>query len=271
MMRAVRLVAVALVLALAGTRCRNKPPVPIEAAATPEAAESGLVQTLIARFEQKNGVTINLRTVPKDEAYRLAGWRAVQVVFTTEPKAILRYSAVARLAEPLAYHDFALFGPREDPAPVAMAASGADALRRIDERKARFCSAAGVVSVRQREAQLWKAAGIDPSVPRWRSDCGGDLSAALLEAAGRSAYTLSEAKAAAGLDKHMDIKLLLQGSSDLHDEYSVMLIEHTPRIRPDRDAEWFVEWLMSYQGREAIQSVRFDGIRAFSVRDADGR
>ena len=35
-----------------------------------------------------------------------------------------------------------------------------------------------------------------------------------------------------------------------------------------RNAEWFVQWLMSYRGRDAVDGYRFDGGRRFFLTEA---
>lgn len=264
-----RLVALLCMAALAG--CRKKPPQPVEVVVTSRAAEPGLAQTLAATFQQQSGVKMNLRVAPEEEALRLAETQGVQVVITNAPDAAQRYQRVSRLTAPFAFRDFALFGPKRDAAHVRTASSAAEALRRIAKKKARFCSAVDVAGVQLRERELWTEAGLDPKTMSRRSACHGDALAALREAEEKGAYTLaySQTDTVAGIK--MDIKLLLESEPRLHDDYAAVLVEHMPRIRRDKDAEWFVQWLMSYQGRDAVQYYRLDGVQPFSVRDAQGR
>jgi len=260
---------VAIALAIGGSACRKKPPKPVEVVATPEIAGSGLVQFLMATFQRQNGVTMHLQVLPVAEASRLASEKKVQVVITDQSESKLIAGAEARLTGIIAFDDFILLGPRRDPAHVASAKSAVDALRRIANKQARFCTTTDVPHLRRREAELWAAAGIDPKGLRHYSECRGDAEAALRAAAGKGAYTLSDRvvfeNMAESLSGRLDLKVLSHGMPHLHDEYQVVLVEHTPRIRRDRDAEWFVQWLMSYQGRESVQNLRVDGIARFSV------
>jgi tungstate transport system substrate-binding protein len=247
------------------------PPAPVEVALTNEIAGSGLVQTLIGTFEHKSAVHVNLRIVDRDKAFALARDRVVQVVFTAEPEAVRHYAPVARLASPFAARDFAIAGPDRDPAVVRRAEGTSEALRAIAKRRARFCSAVDAADLRERELQLWASAGLDPSrLPR-HADCHGSVLTALQHAAALKAYTLTDASAATAAGTKFDIKVLRRGPPDLHDVYSVILVDHVPRIRRDQDAEWLVQWVMSYQGRDAVQSYRLDGIQPFSVRAAQGK
>jgi tungstate transport system substrate-binding protein len=239
---------------LPAAACREKPPAPVEVAITPAAADSGIAQALIAAFQRRSGVRIDTSTVPEADAHRLAAHRAVQVVITTEPDARRLYADVARLVSTFAARDFVIAGPRRDPARLRSATDGADAFRRIDERNARFCSAVDVAPVQRWESRLWAAASVDPARLRHREQCHGDAAAALRQAARRQAYTLTDRDVAAAAEKKLDIKVFSGPSSGLHEDHSAVLVEHSPRIRRDRDAEWFVQWLTSYQAREVVQN-----------------
>jgi tungstate transport system substrate-binding protein len=242
-------------LTLPAAACRRKPPAPVEVAMTPAAADSGMAQALIAAFQRRSGVRIDARTVPEADAHRLAAQKAVEVVITTEPEARRVYAGVARLVSTFAARDFVIAGPRRDPARLRSATDAADALRRIARRNARFCSAVDVAPVRRWESRLWAAASVDPATLRHHEECHGDAATALQRAAGRQAYTLTEKDAAVAAEKKLDIKLFAEPSSGLHEDDSAVLVEHSPRIRRDRDAEWFVQWLTSYQARETIQNL----------------
>lgn len=265
-MRATAICAITLLILGAG--CRNKPPQPVQIAATTDAAQPGLVQMLATTFERESGVKMNLRVVPEEDALKLARDGTVQVVVTTEPGATRSYGKIARLSGQFAVHDLALFGPKRDPARVRNATSASDALQRIEQKRSRFCSPVDLTFVEYREQQLWSAAGIDPNTVEQRSACHGDAVEALRNASNKQAYTLAERAAVSGT--RIDIKVLLESGPGLHDDYTAILLEHTPRIRRDRDAEWFVQWLMSFQGRDAVQNYRLGGIQPFTVRDSQG-
>jgi ABC-type tungstate transport system permease subunit len=269
----VRLIAAAAIISpmLMSSACRKKPPAPIDVGATPAVAESGLVQALVTTFMRQSGVKLHLRILPEEQLLPLARSGAVQVIFTSSPAASAEYASVARLSSSFAFHDFVLFGPSRDPARIHAATTAADALRRVGKRGARFCSAVDVPRIAARERQLWAAAGIDSGSLRRGTECRGDTLIALREADRSSAYTLSESQAAAASGADLDLKPLLEWSPDLHDSYSVILVDHAPLIRRDRDAEWFVQWITSYQGRDVVQNFRVDGVQLFSLRDARGK
>ena len=253
-------------LTMPGVGCRKKPSLPVEIATTPEIAQTGLVQSLTATFQRQSGVAMKLRIVEEEEALRLARARNVQVIVTDHPDSPRMYRNLARLSGPFAFDDFTILGPSRDPAHVRLAGGAVDALRRIAKRRAPFCSPVDVAHIRRREKALWTAAGVDPKSLRY-SECHGDAVEALREAGEKEAYTISDTVTTAAVGKNVDIEVLLEGTTRLHDDYSAVLVAHTSRTRRDRDAEWFVQWLTSYRGREAVQSYLVDGMQRFSVRD----
>ena len=260
---AAALAMVWLVLPLAG--CRKKPPSPVDVALTPGVAETGLAQSLATSFEHRHGVKFNLRVVPEGEALRLAQSGAVQVVLTENPSAAQAYAKVARLSDTLGVLDLAIFGPRHDHAHVHGAPSAVEALKRIASHEGHFCSAVDAPLVAKWEGRLWAAAGVDPGKLRHHAVCHGNTLTALREASLAEAYTLSDARAASGTN--IEIKQWLEGTEDLRQAYTAILVDHTPRIQRDRDAEWFVQWLTTYSGREAVEGYRLDGVQPFMVRD----
>jgi tungstate transport system substrate-binding protein len=238
--------------------CRRSVPSPVEVAMTPEVAETGVVPALIAAFERISHVTMHVRIVSAGDALRSARAADVQVVFASASQSS-DYATVARLAGAFASRDFAIFGPKKDRARVASAKSTTQALQRIARRHAPFCSATAIPDLVRRERGLWAAAGVDPATLKHRSECSGDEVSVLENAERRGAYTLAPLEADAGVGRNIDIHVLWKGTPDLREELDVILVRHVPRIRRDRDAEWFVQWLMSWQGRDVVRNLRWTG------------
>jgi ABC-type tungstate transport system permease subunit len=57
---------------------------------------------------------------------------------------------------------------------------------------------------------------------------------------------------------------LLQGTPLLHNDLTLLLLR-TPKR--NGNAGWFVPWVTSYRGRDAIARYRYDGGRPLFVRE----
>jgi ABC-type tungstate transport system permease subunit len=53
---------------------------------------------------------------------------------------------------------------------------------------------------------------------------------------------------------------LVRGGPLLGNDVTILLIEKEHR---PKDADWFVEWMMSYRGLDAIDNYRVEGRKAF--------
>lgn len=243
-----RSAATLLAVVLAAACRRAEPPRPVLLAAPAAVLGPGLVQHLVQIFTRQTGVAVEIRAVPPE---RLGADDADVVVAgdATTPQA-LRRSGNVRLQSTFAYDDFVIIGPPRDPAHVARAGNAAEAFRAIAARRRAFCAPVGVAALRERELAVWAAAGVDPHADKRYRDCGGDAAALLEEAAHREAYTLIGRSAAERLHSRK-LKILLGGGPLLRDPFTIVLLR---RPKPSRDAEWLVEWVMSYRGREAVQS-----------------
>ncbi len=65
------------------------------------------------------------------------------------------------------------------------------------------------------------------------------------------AYTILD-RASAATRMPRGYKILLHDVPPLHTTYVVALL---PSATPHKDAEWFVEWVMSFRGRDAVESI----------------
>lgn len=233
---------------------------------TPDVAGIGVVQKLADRFAAESKVPASVIVTEERLIAELVRSGVADVVLTTSPalRDQLRRATLARLAQMVADNDYLLVGPKSDPARAGKATTAAEALRRIARRDRAFCSPADVPELRHREALLWEASPAAPGDDRRYRKCKGTALEVLHEASRRGAYTLTDRATFELAGSKVRLKPLLQGTPMLHNDLMVVL------ARPARrhpNAEWFVQWLMSYRGRDAIEQYRYDGGRRFFVRE----
>ncbi len=96
-----------------------------------------------------------------------------------------------------------------------------------------------------------------PGKNRHYAERAGDAAAVLAEASKRGAYTLTD-RATADAVRPEHLRVLLRGVPMLANDFTIILLQQ-PNVT--KDATWFVEWVMSFRGRDAIDSYRVNGQR----------
>lgn len=257
----------ALLVAISLIACgRRDERTSVTVATTPDLAGSGLVQRLAGRFAAESKVPAQVIVTEEGLIPDLVRDGLADVVVTTSPalRDALQRAAQVRLTQTIAYNDYLLLGPKRDPARAGSAKTAAEALRRIARRDRAFCSPVDVPELRHREAILWDASPAAPADDRRYRECRGSALDVLQEASRRGAYTLTDRSTFERAGKDLRLVPLLQGTPMLHNDVMVVLARPAKR---HTNAEWFVQWLMSYRGRDEIERYRYEGERRFFARE----
>jgi tungstate transport system substrate-binding protein len=235
-------------------------------ATTPDLAAGGIVEPLSRTFSAASKVHTNVIVTEEALIPALVRDGVADVVFSSSPalQQELRRGSLVRLANVVAYDDYLLVGPSRDPARAKQAKTAAEALRRIARRDRAFCSPIDVPDFRYREAQLWAASPAASSDDRRYRLCHGTALEVLLEASRRSAYTITDRSTFEAAGAKSKLVPILQHTPLLHHHIEMLL---TRGERRHRNAEWFVQWVMSYRGREIIERHRYDGARRWFVTE----
>lgn len=231
---------------------------------TPDVAGIGVVAMLTDRFARESKVPVGTIVTEERLIPGLIDRGVGDVVFTVSPalQQEIRKRGVVRVAQTIAYNDYLLVGPKGDPARAGTARTAAEALRRIARRDRAFCTPVDVPDLRFRETLLWQVSPAEPRHDRRYRLCRGSASDVLEEASRRGAYTLTD-RATFQAARKVDLVPLLQGTPMLSNELTLLLL-HSPDRNPN--ADWFVQWVMSFRGRDAIERYRYDGGRRLFFR-----
>lgn len=228
---------------------------------TASAAGTGLPQSLVHRFGDESHQRIDLVIdghASLISRVRDGGIDAAIVEASLLPK--IRAARHVQLQNTFAYDDYLLVGPKRDPHVLAPQRDLAGAMRRIAEKNASFCSAVDVPDLHAAEAEVWSEAHIDPHSLRRNRPCKGDAAGVLAEAERRGAYTLTDRATFEGSPAGRKMKIVAPASPVLQNALTVVLFADPMR---NRNATWFVQWVMSYRGRELVDSYRYDNGRRF--------
>ncbi|MFZ2493173.1 MAG: hypothetical protein WA208_16955, partial [Thermoanaerobaculia bacterium] len=75
------------------------------------------------------------------------------------------------------------------------------------------------------------------------------------------AYTIVDRGSAEAAERERRLSVLFEGTPMLQNDYTILLM--APPRKVPRNAEWFVQWVMSYRGREVVDRHRINGEKRF--------
>jgi tungstate transport system substrate-binding protein len=236
-------------------------------AATHTLEDSGLLKTLIPAFEAASGVKIRLAVGGTGQVIKLAANGDVDAVMShvkaEEDKLVSSGAGLKRYA--VAFNDFFIAGPPQDPARVRGIQNAAEAMRKIHDAKVRFISRGDESGTHVKERELWRAAGLEP---RWTGylSAGAGMGSVLMMAGEMQAYTLCDRATFAALRARTGLDILAAGDPRLYNEYGVVAVNPArfPGINADAAAK-FVSWLTSPDAQRLITGFRIDGQQVYFI------
>src|SRR5450830_160646 len=226
----------------------------LKLAATHTLEDSGLLNTLIPAFEATSGVKVRLAIGGTGQVIRLAANGDVDAVMShvkaEEEKLVSSGAGLKRYV--VAFNDFFIAGPPQDPARIRGIKDAVEAMRRIHDAKVRFVSRGDESGTQVKERELWRAAGLEP---RW---------AGYLLAGEMQAYTLCDRATFAAFRARTGLEILAAGDPRLYNEYGVVAVNPArfPGINADAAAK-FVSWLTSAEAQRLIAGFRIGGQQVF--------
>lgn len=256
-------------LPIAGAQQRRPGGAPLRAGFERALVDSGLATALRRGFAADTG--LNALPVAGTSSGLLEALERgeIDLAITHAPllEAKLAAQGFVHDRHPVARTDFVIVGPVDrgkDPAGVAGGADAASALARIAQSGAPFLSLGDGSGTHLAEQALWRAAGVAPSAPGYRS-IDGEGGGLLVQTRALGAYTLIDRaswlalgdavrrRAAAPL-----LAVLVEGDARLVTDFHV---QRSFRINHPA-GKLFVAWLSGRAGRRAVARVR--GFRSVS-------
>jgi tungstate transport system substrate-binding protein len=237
-------------------------------ASTTSVDNSGLLGAILPEFTKATGVTVRVLALGTGQALDTARRGDADIVLVHDPEAEQKFlddgNGVNR--QQIAWNDFIIVGPKDDPAHIAGGHNAKAALTGIADAAAPFVSRGDKSGTNALELRLWKATGIDPKsgAGSWYRDIGGGMGAALNAAAAMPAYTLSDRGTWISFKNKGVLRLAVEGDPALLNRYDV--IELNPKTHADAKlapAHWLAMWLTTEPGQQAIGAYRLDGEELF--------
>jgi tungstate transport system substrate-binding protein len=236
-------------------------------ATTTSTQDSGLLDYILPKFEEKYNVKVSVIAVGTGQAITmgeagdadvlLVHARAREDAFVDAGHGTARYDVM--------YNDFVILGPADDPAGIRGMTDAVEAFKQIAASEAKFVSRGDDSGTHTKEKSIWEKAEITAE-----GDCyisaGQGMGEVLTMSEEMPAYTLSDratylARQAEGLQ----LVILVEGDPALFNPYGVIPVnpaEH-PNVKAEL-AQQFVDWLISLETQELIASFQLNGQSLFT-------
>lgn len=230
-------------------------------ATTTSVRDAGLLEYLLPRFERESGRRVKVIAVGSGQAMELGRWGEADLLIVHAPAAEVAFMAQGYGfgRYPLAHNEFAVVGPRSDPAGIRGASAALDAFRAIGRSGARFLSRGDRSGTHSKELQLWELAGLAPNArtDAWYVEAGQGMGATLQIANELRAYTLTDIGTYLTHATPLELEVLVQGDTLLRNPYHVILIDAARFPWVDAaGAARLKEYLLSPETQAAIAAYR---------------
>ena len=233
----------------------------ITMASTTSTEQSGLFGHLLPAFRKATGIAVKVVAVGTGQAIDMARRGDADVLFVHDQPAEEKFVAEGFAARryPVMYNDFVVVGPKDDPA----GARGQDivaALRKIAAAGAPFISRGDKSGTHAAELRYWNLAGLAGARGSGYRECGCGMGPALNIAASGNGYALADRGTWLSFRNRGDLAVLVEGDRRLFNQYGVMAVSAArhPHVKA-REAQQFVDWIVSPAGQAAISSYRIHG------------
>ncbi len=241
----------------------------IVVASTTSTEQSGLFGHILPEFTKKTGINARVVAVGTGQALDIGRRGDADVVFVhdraAEDKFVAEGAGVDR--RDVMYNDFALIGPKADPARVAGGKDITTALKMIADAKAPFVSRGDKSGTHAAELRYLKAAGVDPTAGKgsWYRETGSGMGPALNTASSMNAYILADRGTWLSFKNRGELSIAVEGDRKLINTYGVILVNPAkhPHVKK-AGALAFMDWLVSAEGQAAIASYKGGGEPLFS-------
>lgn len=223
-------------------------------ATTTSTQDSGLLDVLLPKFEEKTGYKVKPVAVGTGQALAMGekGEADVLLVHAPASEKPLVEKGVAIERKLVMHNDFIIIGPAADPAKVKGTTKTADALKKIADAKATFVSRGDDSGTHKKEKELWKVANITPQ-GSWYLSSGQGMGATLTIASDKAGYTMTDRATYLAQKKNLKLDLLLEGDAPLLNIYHVMQVNPQKFSKVNADgAKAFSDFLLSTDGQKMI-------------------
>lgn len=233
---------------------------------TTSTQNSGLYDYLLPIFTEETGIEVRVVAVGTGQAIRNAANGDADVLLvhakTAEEAFLADGNGIERFD--LMYNDFVLIGPATDPAGLADAGNLNEAMEILAQGAAIFVSRGDDSGTHKKERKLWASIGFDAQPSGWYRETGSGMGATIRAAVEMQGYALTDRATWIAFEGKQDAKIVFEGDADLFNQYGIIAVspEKFPHVNA-KDAQVFIDWMLSPHGQELIGAYTRDGQQLF--------
>jgi tungstate transport system substrate-binding protein len=238
-------------------------------ASTTSVQDSGLLDRILPAFVQATGIEVRVIAQGTGQALETARRGDADIVLVHDPEAEAKFigEGFGIDRRQIAWNDFVIVGPQDDPAHVNSGHDAVAALRAIAAAKAPFVSRGDKSGTNALELRLWKASRIDPAkdgAGSWYRDIGGGMGQALNAASAMAAYTVCDRGTWLSFGNKGPLIVSVEGDPRLINRYDVIQLNPQKHGKDKLgEARQLAEWLASAEGQRAIGAYQLHGEQLF--------
>ena len=242
----------------------------VRLATTTSTANSGLLDYLLPKFEQRCRCKVHVIAVGTGKALKLGEDGNVDVVLVHARAAEDAFVAAGHGIDrrDVMYNDFVLIGPPEDPARIKGEKDVVHAMQKIAHSHAKFVSRGDDSGTDKMEKHYWHQAGMAAGTdnePRWYFSAGQGMGEVLTMSAEKRAYTLTDRGTYVSYRDKLDLPILLEGDARMFNPYGIIAVN--PKKYPEinyQGANALIDWMTSEPGQALIASYKVEGEQLFT-------
>lgn len=223
--------------------------------ATGSPGELGLLQQLGEAFDKKEGARLIWIKAGSGASLNLLKTQQVDMIMVHAPDAVNKALADgwATGRTLIGSNEFYIVGPKNDPANIKSAKSGADAYAKIANAQSKFISRGDKSGTHAKEMDVWKMAGIAPS-GNWYIITNDFMTASLKRASLENAYFMTDSSTwVAEKNVAPNLEVLYKGDKFLVNTYDALVAPVGGT--PNRDiAAKFIQFVASDAGQTIIRN-----------------
>ncbi len=238
----------------------------LKLATTTSTENSGLLKTLLPRFERETGVKVKVIAVGSGKAMKMGEMGDVDVLLVHSRQMEDAFVAAGHGIDrrDVMYNDFIVVGPSADPARIVGSKDVIASFRKIAASGAKFISRGDNSGTDVMEKSYWKEAGIEPKGQTWYINAGLGMGEVLTMAAQMPGYTLSDRATYGAYRTKTGLAIAVQGDPKMFNPYGIIAVN--PARHPGinyTDARKLIAWITSKAGQDAIAGYKVEGEQLF--------
>lgn len=238
-------------------------------ATTTSTQNSGLLDSILPRFEKQYGYQVHVIAVGTGKALKMGQNGDVDVLMVHAPNAEKKFikSGYGIRRYEFMYNDFILVGPENDPAMLNSAKTVKQAMSQISVHKALFISRGDDSGTHKKELTLWDNPK-NLAQKEWYREAGQGMGKVLQMANELNAYTLTDRGtwlSQKSANKNFTLEIVFEGDPALFNPYGVIALN--PKRFPElnhKAAQKFIDWLISPEGQQLIGAYRVNNTQLFT-------